>query len=38
MNFLDFMDYCYKVFGFEYELYFSTRPEKMLGSSELGYD
>ena len=35
MNFLDFMDYCYKVFGFEYELYLSTRPEKMLGSSEL---
>ena len=35
MNFLDFMDYCYKVFGFEYELYFSTRTETMLGSSEL---
>ena len=35
MNFLDFMDYCYKVFGFEYELYLSTRPETMLGSSEL---
>ena len=35
MGFLDFMDYCYKVFGFKYELFLSTRPEKMLGSSEL---
>ena len=35
MGFLDFMNYCYKVLGIKYELFIITRPEKMLGSSEL---
>ena len=33
--FLDFMSYVYEIFGFKYELYLSTRPEKMLGSAKL---
>lgn len=32
---LDFLEYVYKIFGFEYELFLSTRPEKALGSIEL---
>ena len=35
LGFLDFMSYVYDVFGFNYELYLSTRPEKMLGSAKL---
>jgi len=35
LGFLDFMSYVYDVFGFKYELYLSTRPEKMLGSAKL---
>ena len=35
LGFLDFMSYVYEVFGFKYELYLSTRPEKMLGSAKL---
>ena len=35
LGFLDFMSYVYDVFGFKYELYLSTRPEKMLGTKEL---
>ncbi|CAN1321088.1 Threonine--tRNA ligase, mitochondrial 1 [Linum perenne] len=31
---LEFIDYCYKVFGFTYELKLSTRPEKYLGKLE----
>jgi len=32
---LEFLEYIYKIFGFEYELFLSTRPEKALGSIEL---
>jgi threonyl-tRNA synthetase len=32
---LEFLEYIYKIFGFEYELYLSTKPEKALGSNEL---
>lgn len=32
---LEFLEYIYKIFGFEYELFLSTRPEKALGSVEL---
>ena len=35
LNYLDFMSYVYEIFGFKYELYLSTRPEKMLGSTKL---
>ena len=35
LGFLDFMSYVYDIFGFKYELFLSTRPEKMLGSSKL---
>ena len=35
LGFLDFMSYVYDVFGFKYELFLSTRPEKMLGSAKL---
>ena len=35
LGFLDFMSYVYEIFGFKYELYLSTRPEKMLGSAKL---
>ena len=35
LGFLDFMSYVYEVFGFKYELYLSTRPAKMLGSTKL---
>ena len=35
LGFLDFISYVYDVFGFKYELYLSTRPEKMLGSAKL---
>jgi threonyl-tRNA synthetase len=35
LGLLDFMSYVYDVFGFKYELYLSTRPEKMLGSAKL---
>ncbi|KAJ8759024.1 hypothetical protein K2173_003262 [Erythroxylum novogranatense] len=28
---LDFIDYCYKIFGFTFDLKLSTRPEKFLG-------
>jgi threonyl-tRNA synthetase len=32
---LDFMNACYTIFGFSYELNLSTRPKKALGSREL---
>ena len=32
---LEFIEYVYSIFGFEYELYLSTRPEKMLGDTKL---
>lgn len=32
---LDFMNACYTIFGFTYELNLSTRPKKALGSREL---
>ena len=32
---LDFMRFCYRVFGFRYELMLSTRPKKALGSVDL---
>lgn len=32
---LDFMNACYTIFGFTYELNLSTRPKKALGSKEL---
>jgi len=32
---LDFMNSCYTIFGFTYELNLSTRPKKALGSREL---
>ena len=32
---LDFLDYVYRLFGFEYELTLSTRPDNGLGSKEL---
>ena len=35
MNNLDFLQHIYGIFGFEFELELSTRPEKMLGSPEL---
>nr|BAJ93554.1 predicted protein [Hordeum vulgare subsp. vulgare] len=31
---LEFIDYVYKIFGFQYELELSTRPEKYLGDIE----
>jgi threonyl-tRNA synthetase len=32
---LEFLEYVYSIFGFEYELFLSTRPEKALGDVEL---
>ena len=32
---LQFVEYIYSVFGFEYELFLSTRPEKALGAVDL---
>ena len=32
---LDFLSYIYKLFGFEFKLYLSTRPEKFLGTLEM---
>lgn len=32
---LDFLDYIYNVFGFKYELYLSTKPDKALGDDKL---
>ena len=32
---LELMEYVYSVFGFDYELYLSTRPAKMLGDATL---
>jgi threonyl-tRNA synthetase len=34
-NTLDFLNYVYGIFGFEFELELSTRPEKKLGSEQL---
>lgn len=34
MNALDFVDYVYSIFGFEYELFLSTRPDNYLGEEE----
>jgi threonyl-tRNA synthetase len=31
---LDFIDYIYSIFGFEYKIELSTRPEKYLGRIE----
>jgi threonyl-tRNA synthetase len=36
MNVLDLLDHVYGIFGFDFELFLSTRPpEKKLGSDEL---
>lgn len=35
MNALDFVDYIYGIFGFEYELYLSTKPENYMGDDDL---
>ena len=35
LNCLDFLDYIYGIFGFEYELFLSTKPEKYLGDDEV---
>ncbi|CAK84797.1 unnamed protein product, partial (macronuclear) [Paramecium tetraurelia] len=32
---LDFLSYIYSLFGFEFKLYLSTRPEKFLGTKEV---
>ena len=32
---LDFLEHIYGIFGFNYELELSTRPEKMLGTTEM---
>jgi threonyl-tRNA synthetase len=32
---LDFLDHTYGIFGFEYELYLSTKPDKYLGDDDL---
>jgi threonyl-tRNA synthetase len=32
---LEFLEYCYQVFGFEFELFLSTKPEKALGDDDL---
>ena len=32
---LDFLDYIYTIFGFKYELYLSTKPDKALGDDAL---
>lgn len=32
---LDFLNYIYSVFGFEYELHLSTKPDKYLGDDDL---
>jgi threonyl-tRNA synthetase len=32
---LEFLEYCYQIFGFEYELFLSTKPEKALGDHSL---
>ena len=32
---LDFLSYVYKIFGFEFKLYLSTRPEKYLGTIDM---
>lgn len=35
MNALDFVDYIYGIFGFEYELYLSTKPDNYMGDDDL---
>ena len=35
MTVLDFLDHIYGIFGFNFELELSTRPEKRLGAEEL---
>lgn len=35
MSALDFVDYVYGIFGFEYELYLSTKPENYLGDDDI---
>jgi threonyl-tRNA synthetase len=35
MNALDFVDYVYQIFGFEYELYLSTKPENYMGDDDV---
>jgi threonyl-tRNA synthetase len=35
LNNLDFLDHVYGIFGFNFELQLSTRPEKKLGSDQL---
>ncbi|CAD8053215.1 unnamed protein product [Paramecium primaurelia] len=34
-NCLDFLSYIYSLFGFEFKLYLSTRPEKFLGTKDV---
>jgi len=35
MNTLDFLSYVYKIFGFDFKLELSTRPENAIGDQEL---
>lgn len=35
MNCLDFLSFVYSLFGFEFKLYLSTRPEKYLGTLDM---
>jgi threonyl-tRNA synthetase len=35
LNTLDFLEHVYGIFGFQFELELSTRPEKRLGSEDL---
>lgn len=35
VNCLDFLNHIYSIFGFEYDLYLSTKPEKYLGDDDL---
>jgi len=35
MGALDFVDYVYGIFGFEYELYLSTKPDNYLGDDDI---
>jgi threonyl-tRNA synthetase len=35
LNSLDFLNYIYSIFGFEFDLFLSTKPEKYLGDDDL---
>ena len=34
LNFIEFLDYVYKLFGFEFSVVLSTKPEKAMGTDE----